>query len=56
MNKKDPLKTNVSDGLAKMHEAAELISEEKFNELAEKAKTDALENKKKADNKKKDTR
>lgn len=52
MNKKDPLRTNVSDGLGKMHEAAELISEEKINELAEKAKADALANKKKADNKK----
>ncbi|ADU72349.1 hypothetical protein [Pantoea sp. At-9b] len=39
----DPLKTNVSDGLVKMHEAAELIPEEKIAELAEKAKKDAEE-------------
>lgn len=39
--KKDPLTTNVSDGLGKMHEAAELIPEEKIKELAEKARLEA---------------
>lgn len=38
---KDPLQTTVSDGLAKMLEAAELISEEKINELAQKARQSA---------------
>lgn len=38
---KDPLTTNVSDGLGKMHEAAELIPEETIIELAEKAKLEA---------------
>ncbi|MEB2704035.1 hypothetical protein R1917_21265 [Citrobacter koseri] len=38
---KDPLTTNVSDGLGKIHEADELIPEEKISEIAEKAKFEA---------------
>ena len=38
---KDPLQTRVSEGLGKMHEAGEYVSEEKANELAEKARKDA---------------
>ena len=38
---KDPLQTTFSDGLAKMLEAAELIPEEKINELAQKARQSA---------------
>ncbi|MEB2704033.1 hypothetical protein VC191_09525 [Citrobacter koseri] len=44
--KKDPLNINVSDGLGKMFEAAELIPEEKKLELAEKAKYEASKSKK----------
>jgi|UPI0005C3A767 hypothetical protein len=41
----DPLKTSVSEGLAKMHEASEFIPEETVEELAEKARKDAEESK-----------
>lgn len=40
---KDPLETKVSEGLGKMHEAGELISEKTVEELAEKARKDAEE-------------
>ncbi|HGM4678989.1 hypothetical protein KKZ45_10395 [Enterobacter bugandensis] len=43
---KDPLETSVSEGLAKMHESAELVSEETALKLAEKARKDAEETKK----------
>ncbi|MBK4555596.1 MULTISPECIES: hypothetical protein [Enterobacteriaceae] len=43
MMRKEPLETNVTDGLAEMHEAAELIPEDKVEELAEKAKKEAEE-------------
>ncbi|EMD6811857.1 hypothetical protein VRT12_000329 [Citrobacter koseri] len=43
---KDPLKTKVSEGLAKMHKAGEFVSEEKALELADKARKDAEETRK----------
>ncbi|HDT3870217.1 TPA: hypothetical protein QHP67_002135 [Klebsiella pneumoniae subsp. pneumoniae] len=48
---KDPLKTSVSEGLAKMHEASEFIPEETVEELAEKARKDAEESKQQHRNK-----
>ncbi|MCS3433169.1 hypothetical protein [Klebsiella sp. BIGb0407] len=38
---KDPLETDVNEGLAKMHEASELVSEEEVEALAEKARKEA---------------
>ena len=38
---KDPLETDVSAGLAKMHEASELVTEEEVEELADKARKEA---------------
>ena len=40
---KEPLETSVNEGLAKMHEAGELIPKEAVEELAEKARKDAEE-------------
>lgn len=42
---KDPLDTKVSEGLAEMHKAGAFISEEKAQELAEKAQKEAEDNK-----------
>lgn len=39
-------KTSVSDGLAKMHQAAELISAERIEQLAEQARRAAMQNRK----------
>lgn len=38
---KDPLETDVNAGLAKMHEAGELVTEEEIEELAAKARKEA---------------
>jgi len=38
---KDPLETDVNEGLAKMHEASELVTEEEIEELAAKARKEA---------------
>jgi len=38
---KDPLETDISAGLAKMHEASELVTEEEVEELAAKARKEA---------------
>lgn len=38
---KDPLETDISEGLAKMHEASELVTEEEVEDLADKARKEA---------------
>lgn len=38
---KDPLKTTIDEGLVKMHEAGEQVSEEEADELADKARKEA---------------
>lgn len=42
----DPDKVKISDGLAKMREAAQQLTEEEIEALAEKARQDAEQNKK----------
>jgi len=48
---KDPLETDVNEGLAKMHEAREQLTEEEIEALAEKARKEAELTRKKHQNK-----
>ncbi|MHA7848196.1 hypothetical protein [Serratia sp. D1N4] len=52
MNNRKPEDIKINEGLAKVHKASELISEDEINRLAEKAKEEAKINMDKHDAKK----
>ncbi|MCG8709136.1 hypothetical protein JHU04_002370 [Brenneria sp. 4F2] len=51
MSQSDPKEVSVSDGLAKMHEAADKLTEEEVAALAEEAKQAVMDAKKEAEKK-----
>ncbi|WP_170158935.1 hypothetical protein [Brenneria alni] len=51
MTKPDPKDATVSEGLAKMREAADKLTEEEVDALAEEAKQAVIDTKTEADNK-----